>query len=459
MKRRTALSLRRLCTLVATSCACNGGLSLLGDANSSDDASPDAHADAVSPDDASAETDADAVLPDVPPSTTCADLDADLVVPRDFPTIQAAIDAAPAGALVCVEPGTYYGWLMMHDRPPLRLVGAAGPAATIIDGNAEWSVVSFTLMAEGTALEGFTLRNGWQDSPRGAGIDMYGSSVSLRNILVVDNASDWSPIGGVHIHGGSSAVLSDVVVARNVGRGGHAGGILVSNSAVTARNVVVTGNAAARAAMSGGGGIYLASGGPGEESSLSLNGAIVAGNTGGIGVGENAVLTARNAVVTGNLGPGLFVDGGSADLANVAFTFNDGTGLHVRRGTVSARWCNAFGNTSTDVAGFDGSWEAGGNLSIDPLYLDVSDERPLQWDLHLSTTSPLIDAGDPAILDPDGSRSDIGAWTGPGALDWDLDGDAYPSWWQPGPYDSLAYPSLGLDCNDSDRTLHPGAGC
>ena len=457
MVRRAAAPLRCLCALTAASWACDGGLNLLGDGDLSDEASREADSDAVSPDDAAPES--DAVFPDASPSATCADLDADLVVPRDYPSIQAAIDAAPAGALVCVEPGTYHGYLMLQDRPPLRLVGAAGPAATIIDGNAEWTVVSFTLMAEGTSLEGFTLRNGWQDSPRGAGINMYASTVTLHNLLIVDNTSDWSPVGGVHLHAGSSVVLSDVVIARNVARGGQAGGMLVSNASVTARNVVVTANAAARTVPAGGGGIFVASGGPGERSSLSLDGVIVAGNTGGLVVGENTILAARNSVVTGNLGSGLFVNGGVADLVNVGFTFNDGTGLHIERGTATARGCNAFGNGSTDVAGFDGSWEAGGNLSVDPLYLDVSDDRPLQWDLHLSTASPLIDAGDPAILDPDGSRSDIGAWAGPAALDWDLDGDGYPSWWQPGPYDGASYPSLGLDCNDSDRALYPGAGC
>ena len=73
--------------------------------------------------------------------------------------------------------------------------------------------------------------------------------------------------------------------------------------------------------------------------------------------------------------------------------------------------------------------------------------------------SDSIDVGDPELRDPDGSRSDIGAWGGPGADDWDLDEDGYPSWWQPGTYDSTEYPPLGLDCDDDDRGVRPGAGC
>jgi hypothetical protein len=83
----------------------------------------------------------------------------------------------------------------------------------------------------------------------------------------------------------------------------------------------------------------------------------------------------------------------------------------------------------------------------------------VDWDLHLSATSLLIDAGDPTILDPDSSTSDIGAYGGSDAGDWDLDGDGYPEWWQPGPYDYTSYPAGGWDCLDSDATIYPGSGC
>jgi len=96
-----------------------------------------------------------------------------------------------------------------------------------------------------------------------------------------------------------------------------------------------------------------------------------------------------------------------------------------------------------------------GNLSVDPQYLDISSPDPLDWDLHLAPTSPLVDAGDPSSTDPDGSPTDIGAFGGPGADLWDLDGDGWPSWWQPGPYDSAAYPALGLDCDDLDPEVGP----
>lgn len=47
-----------------------------------------------------------------------------------------------------------------------------------------------------------------------------------------------------------------------------------------------------------------------------------------------------------------------------------------------------------------------GNISVDPMFVSF-------FDVHLQAFSPLIDAGDPDILDPDGTRSDIGAYGGP----------------------------------------------
>ena len=100
-----------------------------------------------------------------------------------------------------------------------------------------------------------------------------------------------------------------------------------------------------------------------------------------------------------------------------------------------------------------------GNVSVNPDHLTVAAPDPSLWDLHLSTTSRLVDAGDPTILDPDGSPSDIGVYGGPGADLFDLDGDGSFEWWQPGPYDAVRYPALGWDCDDLDGDVFPGAGC
>jgi hypothetical protein len=93
-------------------------------------------------------------------------------------------------------------------------------------------------------------------------------------------------------------------------------------------------------------------------------------------------------------------------------------------------------------------------------------------DLRPAPGSPLIDAGDPAVLDGDGSRSDIGAYGGPGADAWvDIDGDGViegdcdpwdPDWIEgcpdpTGTTEATGTGSPGDDDDDDDDPAHGGA--
>ncbi|MBU0517861.1 hypothetical protein KKA00_07955 [bacterium] len=60
-------------------------------------------------------------------------------------------------------------------------------------------------------------------------------------------------------------------------------------------------------------------------------------------------------------------------------------------------------------ANYNDRWNFGDHsFSLDPLFADTVAFR-------LMPNSPCIDTGDPSLFDPDGSRSDIGAWGGPNA--------------------------------------------
>ena len=70
---------------------------------------------------------------------------------------------------------------------------------------------------------------------------------------------------------------------------------------------------------------------------------------------------------------------------------------------------NNLWNNSTNTTGFTPDTT---NLSVDPMIVN-DDTTQGELDFRLQMYSPLIDAGDPAILDRDGSRSDIGLYGGP----------------------------------------------
>lgn len=175
----------------------------------------------------------------------------------------------------------------------------------------------------------------------------------------------------------------------------------------------------------------------------------------GIGSFVDAKVEARNNTVHHNVGWGVWVtQRGHLDLFNNTIAYNDllgasldgaevtGTfvnnvvafnGLHrvqaypadtfggrfgVRGGspaeeTVFAPAYNVlFGNQLVD-------WVAADGTTVDPSTWEtnqVADPRfPEERELVPGTDSALIDAGDPAILDADGSRSDVGATGGPNA--------------------------------------------
>jgi|GEM_PF-2626861 len=87
-----------------------------------------------------------------------------------------------------------------------------------------------------------------------------------------------------------------------------------------------------------------------------------------------------------------------------------------------------------------------GNVVADPQFIGWNpDNDPGNDNLCPGIGSPLTDAGDPALMDPDGSRADIGAFGGPFAFTCaevlDADGDGYR-------------PVTG-DCDDSDPARFP----
>ena len=194
---------------------------------------------------------------------------------------------------------------------------------------------------------------------------------------------------------------------------------------------------------------------------LVVRDSVITGNLrGGLRIGSRTGLVENLSIVGNSANAGLYVQSADVVVTNTTIADNElGVRINVSNSTVDFDHCNVWGNTVDFWGTFPDPTGTNGNISVDPQHLDTTSADPLDWDLHLSPSSPLIDAGSPALLDPDGSPSDIGAWGGPDADLWDLDGDGYPSWWQPGPYDYATYPAQGWDCDDLDPDVIPGDGC
>lgn len=87
-------------------------------------------------------------------------------------------------------------------------------------------------------------------------------------------------------------------------------------------------------------------------------------------------------------------------------------------GTISASYSNFYSNTSAEFYNLTSPVGSSGNVAVSPGYTSTSASDPASWDLTLKSGSSLSNAGDPAILDADGSRSDVGAYGGPEGSGW-----------------------------------------
>jgi MYXO-CTERM domain-containing protein len=137
-----------------------------------------------------------------------------------------------------------------------------------------------------------------------------------------------------------------------------------------------------------------------------------------------------------------------ADFRNNVVVDSEGAGLYTAEAGTYANSPLAYdgwsGNTIADAAGYFVVSDTDGHvIADDPGFVAWSaDGDCTNDDLRLRGDSPFKDAGDPALLDLDGSRSDPGAWGGLDQLAEDRDGDGADT---------------TTDCDDTDPDHFPGA--
>jgi len=144
-------------------------------------------------------------------------------VPKDYTTIQAAIDSATTLDTVLVSPGTYVENIDFKGKT-ITVTSSGGSGVTVIDGNQSGSVVSFISgEAPAARLEGFTITNGngvihstpYNTFQYGGGIycENY-SSPTIVNNIISGNSVDFDG-GGICCIDHSSPTIMDSIISGN----------------------------------------------------------------------------------------------------------------------------------------------------------------------------------------------------------------------------------------------------
>lgn len=154
---------------------------------------------------------------------------AELRVPQDFETIQAAINASFNGDVILVGPRTYVEALNLRGRR-ITLRSVAGAASTILDGtNLQTSIIT-ARSGENltTRIEGFTFRHGYGTTervcnlpgPKGGAIFLLNAGLTITDCVFEDNGDPHGRGGAVFGCSADVAIASSRFDRNRVAFGG-----------------------------------------------------------------------------------------------------------------------------------------------------------------------------------------------------------------------------------------------
>jgi parallel beta-helix repeat protein len=390
---------------------------------------------------------------------------ATIEVPRDFATIQQAIDSASYGDIIEVSPGTYKGdgsRDIDFKGKTITVRSSSGPDRTTIDctgGEGHRGFYFHQGESRDSVLRGFTIKgailsgsdipsdnSSWNSSPAhpvGGGIYCEYSSPSIIDCVITQCAAELG--GGIGSVGGSPLIIDCTIEQCQAGgfgqaqSGGYGAGIgLIKNSDVRIVNCIIERNIGYNDSFGAGvycwksrlvlancdisfnnaqgnvtgGGLYCG----GSSSQATLERCIVSNNTAGAGGGIFSDSSARtnitNCTIADNnlsasqksLGGGVHVDSSYIAIRNSIVWYNDGLAVALN---------GSLSSNPVLYSNIEGYHPGQGNIDLVPRFVSRGSDYHLrsllgrydsgQWVTDsLSNHSPCIDAGDPQ--DPIGAE-------------------------------------------------------
>ena len=314
-----------------------------------------------------------------------------------------------------------------------------------------------------TILDGFTITNGYADTPSASGGGLYShlGNLTLSNLIFKENSAMFG--GGMYSEGDyfsmsvAHPTLTNVTFINNTGRGEGGGMENRDYSQPILTNVSFIGNISNR---SGGGMLNLYKcDAVLTNVTFSSNTAVAGGGLSNIGSSSTLTNVTFNNNSSSEWAGGMDnADPGNSTLTNVTFVNNtaatfggaianhyyanltltnvtvngnsavtNGDGVYNDNSTLTVRNSILHNNGEEEIYGpatvmysiVQGGYAGTGNLNTDPLLLSLQDNGGFTQSMALSSGSPAIDAADDAVcpdLDqrwytrPQGMHCDMGAY-------------------------------------------------
>ncbi len=360
-----------------------------------------------------------------------------ILVPREVPTIRAALAAARPGTTIQVAPGTYSENLIWPGVDGIRLVSEAGHEKTILDGGLRGRVIQFGPgLTRATLLQGFTLTNG--SDGEGGGVYVGSSPTLLFNRIMGCRGEDVlkNRGGGIYVEAYTSPRIERNLILGNVldkGRTNEGAGMYVADGAFPEilSNLILN-NVCKGPDQARGGGIHFGLTGT-PSAVVSSN--VIAGNKvdgslegrgGGVNVEGGTTVLINNTLadnscislvraVGGGLHMGKTGAAGSRIHNNivvrnsVSASVRFGGGIHCEGVTPAIDFNDVWGNTGGDYYGCAPGLN---DIARDPVFLGLGD-------YHLNSLSPCVDAGSNSLVPAVSVEDSEGD---PRILDGNLDG-------------------------------------